>query len=104
MTYSANPVHQISLESYVSVHCPICAYAYDVADLIRRDFPMIDVRLVDIHAPNLVVPVAVFAIPTYLLDGRLWSLGNPSPEKIQETFHRLCERASGNRSAAMNDA
>jgi hypothetical protein len=34
-------------------------------------------------------PEAVFATPTYLLNGRRWSLGNPSPAKVQETMTRM---------------
>ncbi|MEZ4612544.1 MAG: hypothetical protein R2838_20260 [Caldilineaceae bacterium] len=38
------------------------------------------------HQPDAVVPEVIFATPTYLLDGRVWSLGNPSAEKICAAF------------------
>jgi hypothetical protein len=47
------------------------------------------VRLVDIQGSQEKIPEAVFATPTYLLNGRLWSLGNPSLEKIYETFQNF---------------
>lgn len=74
------------LAIYVSNHCPVCAYAYEVAELIRRNFAQVDVHLVDIHRGQETIPDVVFATPTYLLNGRVWSLGNPSLEKIRETF------------------
>ena len=42
--------------------------------------------MIDMEHPLEAIPEAVFATPTYLLNGRLWSLGNPSPAKVQETL------------------
>ncbi|MCB0075095.1 MAG: hypothetical protein KDE20_26735 [Caldilineaceae bacterium] len=75
-----------SLSIYVSAHCMTCVYAHEVAAGIRRDYPQVDVRVIDVHQPDAVVPEAIFATPTYLLDGRVWSLGNPSAEKICAAF------------------
>lgn len=71
---------------YVAQHCSICAYAYEVAAEIRRQFPHVQVRMVDMENPTEAIPEMVFATPTYLLNGRVWSLGNPSPAKVQETL------------------
>ena len=76
------------LTIYVAEHCFNCEYAYEVADAIRRDFPHVQLRIVDVAAPGATVPEVVFATPTYLLNGRVWSLGNPSDERIRETFSR----------------
>lgn len=80
---------QAALAIYVSAHCPVCEYAYEVAKIIRCNFTQVQVRLVDIHERQEIIPEAVFATPTYLLNGRLWSLGNPSLEKIYETFQNF---------------
>lgn len=80
---------QPSLTIYVSAHCPVCEYAFEVAEIIRRKFSQVQVRLVDIQGSQEKIPEAVFATPTYLLNGRLWSLGNPSLEKIYETFQNF---------------
>lgn len=83
------PVGRHSLVIYISNHCPLCAYAYLVAEGIRQDFSTVTVRLVNLAETKEAIPEAVFATPTYLLDGRLWSLGNPSPEKISATFRNF---------------
>lgn len=75
---------QILIEIYVAHHCNTCAYAYEVAAEIRRHFPQVLVQIVDIGNPTAIIPEVVFATPTYLLNGRVWSLGNPSPAKVQE--------------------
>jgi len=69
---------------YVTDHCANCDYAREVARLIRAEYPGVSVTVVDLADPQEPVPDAVFATPTYLIDGRLWSLGNPSPQQIRE--------------------
>jgi len=80
------------LAIYVSKYCQTCLYAYKVAERIRCNFPEVDVRLVDVHETEEAIPELVFATPTCLLNGRIWSLGNPSPEKVNETFRNLKEQ------------
>ena len=77
---------QIAIDIYIAQHCGTCGYAYEVAADIRRQFPHVQVRMIDMEHPLEAIPEAVFATPTYLLNGRLWSLGNPSPAKVQETL------------------
>ncbi len=79
----------ISLRIYVTDHCTNCAYSYTVADVIRHDFPEVDLRFINMSNPQEEIPDVVFATPTYLLNGRVWSLGNPSMEQVQETLSRL---------------
>lgn len=71
------------VEIYVADHCMICEYAHEVAERIRTDFPRVELTVVNVSHPVADVPEQVFATPTYLLNGRLWSLGNPSPEDVQ---------------------
>lgn len=73
-----------SVDIYVSEGCHSCIYSKEVASVIRRDFPTVQVRLIDIFASLEPVPEAVFATPTYLLNGQLWFLGNPSPQDVWE--------------------
>lgn len=74
------------LTVYVIQHCDNCEYAVSVAAAIRRSYPRVDVQVIDLADPPEPVPESVFATPTYLLDGIVWSLGNPSPEQIEAAF------------------
>jgi hypothetical protein len=76
----------IKVDIYIAEHCPICAYALEVAAMIRREFPAVEVQLIRFDEPNLQLPESVFATPTYLLNGQRWSLGNPSPETVREVL------------------
>lgn len=84
--YHVEKQRQIAIDIYVAHHCNTCAYAYEVAAEIRRQFPTAQVRMVDMETTTEAIPEVVFATPTYLLNGRVWSLGNPSPDQMQETL------------------
>jgi hypothetical protein len=69
------------LEIYVAPHCFGCETARDVASMVRaRGWPDLEVRLLDLSQPDVIRPPAVFAVPTYVLDGRVISLGNPEQD------------------------
>lgn len=80
---SANP---LKLEIFVASHCPVCDYTKEIYELIRQRFPAVTVKLISIDQPDVLIPEVVFATPTYLLNGKIWSLGNPSQEQIERTF------------------
>ena len=79
--------HEVAI--YIAQHCSVCAQAQEIAALIRREFPAIMVRMVDVAAAGELLPENVFATPTYLLDGQRWFLGNPSPSDVMETLSKL---------------
>lgn len=85
------PEKTAELVIYVAQHCPVCRYAFEVADDIRERFPDVDLRVVDLETTTEKVPEHVFATPTYILDGRVWSLGNPSPAQVVETFGKVAQ-------------
>jgi hypothetical protein len=66
------------LEIFVLPYCFGCETARRLAECVRAQaLPQVDVHLVDLSVPGAVRPPNVFAVPTYLLDGRVLSLGNP---------------------------
>ncbi len=79
----------IEIVIYVSPHCANCDYAYVVAEQVAREFSQVDVRFVNMAAPEEPVPESVFATPTYLLNGRVWSLGNPSEDDVRAALTPL---------------
>lgn len=76
----------MQLDIYVTTHCALCAHARSVAATIAQDYPAVTVRLIDMASLAGPPPEGVSATPAYLLDGCAWSLGNPSPQRIAETF------------------
>jgi hypothetical protein len=69
------------LQIVVERSCPGCETARGLAALVRASGPPgVDVELIDLTESGVIRPAAVFAVPTYLLDGRVLCLGNPEAE------------------------
>jgi hypothetical protein len=71
----------VELAVYVDRDCPGCARAREIAADIRARARSVVVRIVELaDTPDL--PESVVAVPAYVLDGRLISLGNPRKSEI----------------------
>lgn len=68
------------LEVYVADHCYGCTEARALAKEVATRFPALDVEIINLDQLGTKRPSEVFAVPTYLLDGELLWLGNPSRE------------------------
>lgn len=66
------------LEIYIAPGCAGCDIARQRAMEMRAlALPDVEVEVIDLSDPAAVRPWQVFAVPTYLLDGAVLSLGNP---------------------------
>lgn len=70
------------LKIFVTKHCRGCAEALRIAAEIARKYPHLKVQIIDLNAPEASVPETVFATPTYMLNNRIVSLGNPGPAEV----------------------
>ncbi len=77
------------LRVFVAAHCANCEEASTIAAQIAEDYSEINVEIIDISHPQAVVPEPVFAIPTFMLNDRIISLGTPYLKEIA----RLVEEA-----------
>ena len=77
------------LDVYVSEGCENCRYARMLAHMAAEAFPAVRVRILELNE-EADTPANVFATPTYLLNGRVVSLGNPG----QAELYALLEKAS----------
>lgn len=73
------------LEIYVREGCWSCAEARRIIADARQEFPAVQMELRDIdrHQP----PDVVFATPTYLLNGRVLFLGNPTRAELSRKLN-----------------
>lgn len=66
------------LQVYVAPGCAGCRIALKLVEALRHARPTQRVEIVDISDdPESPLPDGVIGTPTYLLDGRVISLGNP---------------------------
>jgi hypothetical protein len=82
----------LRLEIYVGQHCWNCEEALQIAELARH-IPGIDVQVIDLDQPDIAPPPRIFAVPTYVVGGKVVSLGNPAREAFLDALRR--EKGTG---------
>jgi hypothetical protein len=85
------------LEIYITDQCANCQEAVLIAEQ-ASGIAGLEVTLINLDAPGQRVPPQVFAVPTYVLNGLVVSLGNPERDGFlaglrAELAHRSEERA-----------
>lgn len=72
------------LEIFVSSEpgCEPCMHARGLAARAEEAFPGVEVAIVDVNGSPDRVPEEVIAVPMFLLDGVVLSLGNPGWEAL----------------------
>jgi hypothetical protein len=78
----------------MSTHCFGCGEARRLADVSARRFPTLAVRVIDLEREPEARPDWLVAVPTYLLDGRVVSLGSPRQEDLFNAVERAMSRPS----------
>lgn len=66
----------------VTADCPACERVPDVVAAVRRLRPGVDVTVVDISTEDIPDGVPFVGTPTYLVEERIVSLGNPDPQDL----------------------
>jgi len=74
------------LQVVVSAGCAGCGYARELVDAVRRLRPAQPVEVLDLDDPAGLLPAGVVGTPTFLLGGRVVSLGNPTLEDLLATL------------------
>lgn len=81
----------LKLQIVVTDDCWSCEESRRIAAETQARFEDVEVTLVDLHSDER--PSSVFATPTYLLNGRVISLGNPRREELWEQLTQSkCEQ------------
>jgi glutaredoxin len=73
-----------TLRVYIARHCPVCREALGLVEKIRVRFSRLDIQIIDLEAERAKNVDSVFSVPTYVLDGRTLSLGNPEAEVLEQ--------------------
>ena len=82
---------ELTLKIFITQSCPTCTETYMLARQIRQDYPDLTVELVDVADHQAVVPESVFATPTFMLNNRVVSLGNPSLTDVASWVNRAVQ-------------
>jgi hypothetical protein len=79
---------QVTLDVYVSAHCWQCPEARQLARETQNEFAALVVRVINLDQPGALKPAFVFAVPTFVLDGQVISLGTPARETLNRRIRR----------------
>lgn len=84
------------LQIFIESHCSSCRRAAALAEQARGRFPALRVEVVNLSEAGTEPPEEVFAVPTFLLDGAVLSLGNPRPAELMRrlTARLACREGS----------
>ena len=75
----------IKLQVYTSADCWSCQETERIVSDMTSEFPDVAFEMLEMEAVQL--PDNVFAVPTYVLDGRVISLGNPTRADLRQWLH-----------------
>jgi len=81
------------LEIYVEASCYLCRRAAELAGSMHAEFPGARIELIDLADGRGAHRHLVVAAPTYVLNGTVFSLGNPSPSELRGALARLLAEA-----------
>jgi hypothetical protein len=79
------------LDIYVERGCMGCRRATELADWVRERFPRVRVRVMEPADDQSDQSALVHATPTYFLNGRQFSLGNPSEDELESALLPILE-------------
>ena len=75
----------VELHVYVEAGCSTCRRAVDIARKVDGAYAGVAVRVIDTGRAEGIA-ADVFAVPTFVLDGKLLSLGNPREQDLQRAI------------------
>ena len=75
-------IPMVKLQVYITDGCWSCAETRRIVADVAPCFPTVLVEFLDMTTSDR--PESVFAVPTYLLNGRVISLGNPTRTELSQ--------------------
>lgn len=76
----------LKLDVYISNDCWSCAETERIVTDVSAKIPEVVVEFINMELVEQ-KPDNVFAVPTYLLNGRVISLGNPTREELYQKIY-----------------
>jgi alkyl hydroperoxide reductase subunit AhpF len=80
----------IKLDVYISIDCWTCQETERIVSDVASQLPDVTVEMIDLNEVGD-KPDGVFAVPTYVINGRIVSLGNPTREELVQKIE--CARS-----------
>ena len=75
----------VKLQVYITDGCWNCEETRRIVADVAPKYPAVQIEFLDMLSDR---PDAVFAVPTYLLNGRVISLGNPTRNELSQQLSK----------------
>ena len=75
------------LQVYIAEHCWTCRETTLIVAEVAAAYPDVTCQVLDLATVEQ--PENVFAVPTYVLNGRVIFMGNPTPEQLSRRLEEL---------------
>jgi hypothetical protein len=82
--------HRLSL--YITSDCFSCQESVSIISEVAKRFPELITEVVNLENAGAVKPDEVFAVPTYLMDGKMLFMGNPYLETMISSIRDVLSR------------
>ncbi len=82
----------VKLQVYINADCWSCDESRRIVEEIAPQFPEVTVEFLDMS--ETVYPENVFAVPTFVLNGRVISLGNPYRDDLRRSIQDSLKSSS----------
>lgn len=79
----------VTLEVFVEENCWSCSESRRIVEALAPQFLEVAIELVNLSPQNR--PDDIFAVPTYKLNGKIVSLGNPYPQELRNKIQEALE-------------
>ncbi len=84
----------VTLDVYVETGCLICSLSEELARRVEANYPQVVVRVMDGSSLAAVRVESIVAAPTFLINGHIFKLGNPSYDELREAVERTIRDTS----------
>jgi hypothetical protein len=80
---------QLELQIFIDDGCLICDEARRLASLAQEKLPHVQISLINVSSNGATIPEQVFAVPTYMMNGKTLWLGNPDELEFLDRLRRI---------------
>ena len=77
------------LTIYTATHCPVYSRTWNLVARLHQHHPRIPMQVINLDDPNIEWPSFVIGTPTYVWNGRVIFLGNPSETDLISHLSRI---------------
>jgi len=82
----------VKLQVYINEDCWTCDESRRIVAEIAPQFPEVKVELLDLSSGEY--PDNIFAVPTFVLNGRIISLGNPYRDVLRQRIQESVDNCT----------